>query len=391
MEKKHTKYAAIWGAFLVTVVLLCAVGTVWAAEGPIKIGYLAAITGDAAVWGKAEQGGAQLYVKQINEKGGILGRPIQLVLYDTRGKAEDAVNAVKRMIFEDKVVAIGGSNFSSIQLAIASIVDQNKVPTVASAATNPAVTVDEGGKVRPYMFRIAFTDPYQGKVIADYLIRKCGAKKIAIFSDVGSAYSEGLTEFIRKRADELKVEHRLWSFREGDVDFRAQITEARNWGADAVALTSLYKEMGLIIKQSIEFGWKPSFMGGDGVSPNIFEIAGKEPMEGTFWVQAMSFTDPKVVALDEEHAKVFGSKSTEPTNLTAAYDIMMFIGDAITRAGKAEGPAIRDAMEETKGLQVTHFVWTVEKETHNPLNKPAAVLRGTNGNLDFVEYWAPHD
>jgi len=378
------------GILLTVGVLLCGLGTAWAAEGPIRIGYLAALTGDGAVWGQAEQAGARLFVKRINDKGGVLGRPLELICYDTKGRAEDAVNAVKRMIFEDKVVAIGGSNFSSIQLAIASIVEENKVPTVASAATNPAVTVDpDTGKVRPYMFRIAFTDPYQGRVIADYLIERCGAKKIAVFNDVGSAYSEGLTEFFQKRADELKVEHRRWSFREGDVDFRALITEARNWGADAVALTSLYKEMGLIIKQAVEFGWKPFFMGGDGVSPNIFEIAGNDAVEGSFWVGSMSFTDPRVVALNEEYVKEFGAQSTEPTNLVSAYDIMTFIADAITRAGKVEGPAIRDAMAETKDLQVTHFVWTVDKENNNPLNKPAAILKGANGQLVFVEYWAP--
>jgi branched-chain amino acid transport system substrate-binding protein len=130
-------------------------------------------------------------------------------------------------------------------------------------------------------------------------------------------------------------------------------------------------------------------MGGDGVSPNIFEIAGNEAMEGSFWVQAMSFAAPEVIALDELHEKEFGSKSTEPTNLTAAYDIMMFITDAIARAGKADGPAIRDAMAETKNLKVTHFTWTVDQETNNPLNKPAAILRATDGALDFVEYWAP--
>jgi branched-chain amino acid transport system substrate-binding protein len=377
---------------LTLVILSCLSGSARGAEEPIRIGYLAALTGDAAVWGQAEQGGARLYVKHINEKGGLLGRPVELICYDTRGKPEDALNAVRRMIFEDKVVAIGGSNYSSIQLAIASVVDQNKIPTVASAATNPTVTVDpDTGKVRPYMFRIAFTDPYQGRVIADYLVEKGGAKKIAVLGDIGSAYSEGLTEFLQKRAEELGVEHKFWAFREGDVDFRAQITEARNWGADAVALTMLYKEMGLVIKQAVEAGWKPQFMGGDGVSPNIFEIAGNDGMEGTFWVQAMSFTDPKVVALNEVYEKEFGEKATEPTNLVAAYDIMTFIGNAIAVAGKTEGPAVAEAMENTKGLEVTHFTWTVDKETHNPLNKPAAVLGAKGGELVFMEYWAPQD
>ncbi|MDR1731111.1 MAG: ABC transporter substrate-binding protein [Synergistaceae bacterium] len=377
---------------LAVAVLLCLSGAALGAEAPIKIGYLAALTGDGSVWGQAEEGGARLWVKQINEKGGLLGRPVELVCYDTRGKAEDAVNAVRRMIYEDKVVAVGGSNYSSIQLAIASVADGGKVPVVASAATNPAVTVDpDTKKVRPYMFRIAYTDPYQGKVIADYLIEKCGAKKIAIFSDVGSAYSEGLTDFLRRRAEELKVDYKILSFREGDVDFRAQITEAKSWGADAIALTMLYKEMGLVIKQAVETGWKPQFMGGDGVSPNIFEIAGNDAMEGSFWIQAMSFTDPKVVELNAVYEKEFGKKATEPTNLVSAYDIMTFIGNAIAVAGKAEGPAIAKAMETTKDLQVIHFKWTVDPETHNPLNKPAAILTGKKGDLAFVEYWAPQD
>ncbi len=362
------------------------------AEGtPIKIGYLAVLTGDGSVWGQAEQGGAQLAVKEINRKGGLLGRPVELICYDTKGKPEDAVNAVKRLIFDDKVVAVGGSNYSSIQLAIASIAENSKIPVVASAATNPAVTVDpKTGKVRPYMFRIAYTDPYQGRIIADYLIQKYGAKKLAILGDIGDAYSEGLTEFIRKRADELKTEHKFWAFRNGDVDFRAQLTEMKSWGADSVAMTMLYKEMGLVIKQAAEMGWKPQFMGGDGVSPNIFEIAG-DAMEGTHWVMSMSYQDPNVIKLDERYAKEFGSRSTEPTNLVYAYDIVTFIMNAIERAGKAEGPAIRDAMENTKDLQVTHFVWTVDPETHNPLNKPAAILDAKNGVLTFVEKWSPTD
>ena len=377
------------GLLSAVVVLLFAIGTSWAAE-PIKIGYIAALTGSASGWGQSEFGGASLFVKEINERGGVLGRPIELICYDTKGRADEAVLAVRRMIFEDKVVAIGGSNFSSIQLAIAPIMDQNKIPSVASSATNPAVTVDpDTGKVRPYMFRIAFTDPYQGKVIADYLIQRQGAKKIAVFSDVGSPYSEGLTEFFKARATELGIEHKGWGFREGDVDFRALITEARSWGADAIALTSLYTEMGLIIKQAAELGWKPYFMGGDGLNPAIYEIAGADNMEGTFWVQTMSYTDPKVVELDDRHLAAFGSRATSPSNQVLAYDIMWFITDAIARAGSADPTAIRDAMEATENLQVTHFTWTVDRETHNPVNKPGAILTGKDGKLQFVETWAP--
>ena len=92
---------------------------------------------------------------------------------------------------------------------------------------------------------------------------------------MGDAYSEGLTEYVKRTAEALGVENQFWGFCGGDVDFRAQLTAAREWGADAVALTMYYKEMGLVIKQAAEMDWKPLFIGGDGYSPNMFEIAGK--------------------------------------------------------------------------------------------------------------------
>jgi branched-chain amino acid transport system substrate-binding protein len=95
------------------------------------------------------------------------------------------------------------------------------------------------------------------------------------------------------------------------------------------------------------------------------------------------------VAKNREYEEAFGEKALEPTNLVAAYDVMMFIAHAVTEAGKTDGPALVEVMENTKGFPVTHFTWTVDKDTHNPLNKPAAVLTAKDGELVFVEYWAP--
>jgi branched-chain amino acid transport system substrate-binding protein len=376
-------------SLLLLVIVFGVTGLAAAADEPIKIGYLATLTGEGATWGQHEREAALMAVKEVNEKGGLLGRPVELICYDIKGKPEDAVNAIRKLIFDDKVVAIGGSNYSGIQLAVAPIADKEQIPVISSSATNPAVTVDPNtGKVRPYMFRITYTDPYQGMIIADYLIKKCGAKKLAIIGDIGDAYSEGLTEFVKARADELGVENKFWAYRGGDVDFRAQLTEAKAWGADAMALTMLYKEMGLVIKQAADLVWKPFFMGGDGYSPNMFEIAG-DAMEGTFWVYATSEDDPKLAGLIEKFEKEYGKKPTEILNMTFGYDILQMIFHGISAAGKAEGPAIRDAIESTKDLQVTHFNWTVDQETHNPLNKPAAVLQAKGGKVIYVETWIP--
>ena len=166
---------------------------------PVKIGYLATLTGDGATWGQHERDGALLAVKEINEAGGVLGRPLELVYYDVRGRQEDAIQAARRLVHEDKVVAIGGTNYSGLNIATASVVTVAGVPQIGTASTNPAVTVDpKTGKVRPFTFRMSYTDPYQGKVMADYLINKLGVKSAAVITDVGSDYSEGLKEFFSK-------------------------------------------------------------------------------------------------------------------------------------------------------------------------------------------------
>jgi len=377
-------------ALIIALFVVMALSSVALAATPIKIGYLANLTGDAATWGVHEKNGAILAIEEINKKGGVLGRPLELVVYDVKAKAEDAISAARRLILEDKVVAIGGTNFSGLNIATVPIIEQYKVPQIGSYPTNPAVTVDpKTGKVRPYSFRICFTDPYQGKVIAEYLFNKLGIKEAAIIHDIGSDYSEGLTEYFIKTYTGLggKVVSNQ-AFRSGDVDFRAQLTNAKQSGAKALVMPNLYKEMSLMMKQSWELGWKPVFIGGDGFSMNMFEIAGPA-MEGSYWIYHLSFDDPILKPLYAKYEARFKEKPTEIVNTVAAYDIIYWIADAIKRAGKAEGPAVRDAIENTKNLKLLHFTLTVDKTTHNPLNKPAAILKATGGKMVFLETYKP--
>lgn len=359
---------------------------------PIKIGYLATLTGDGATWGQHERDGALLAIKELNEAGGVLGRPLELVYYDVRGRQEDAIQAARRLIHEDKVVAIGGTNYSGLNIAIASVVNSGEVPQIGTASTNPAVTVDPmTNTVRPYMFRLCYTDPYQGKVMADYLVNKLDVKSTAVITDIGSDYSEGLKEFFLARIEELGCEMKgVWSFRGGDVDFRAQLTEMKATGAEAVALPILYKEMGLIMKQAAELDWKPIFIGGDGFSPSMHEIAGNS-MEGSYWVYSMDLGNPQMIYLLSRFEKEYGVPAAEPGNVAYAYDLVTWVADAIRRAGTADPKAIRDAMEDTQNLRLVHFTLTVDKATHNPLNKPAAMMLWKNQQLDFLEMWAPQD
>ena len=390
MRRMHS---GIFCVIFALVLLFAAASSAATPSGdPIKIGYLATLTGDGATWGQHERDGALLAVKELNEAGGVLGRPLELVYYDVRGRQEDAIQAARRLIHEDKVVAIGGTNYSGLNIAIASVVNSGEVPQIGTASTNPAVTVDpKTNTVRPYTFRICYTDPYQGKVMADYLVNKLGAKSTAVITDIGSDYSEGLKEFFLARIEELGCEMKgVWGFRGGDVDFRAQLTEMKATGAEAVALPILYKEMGLIMKQAAELDWKPIFIGGDGFSPSMHEIAG-DAMEGSYWVYSMDLGNPQMLYLLSRYEKEYGAPAAEPGNVAYAYDLVTWVADAIRRAGKADPKAIRDAMENTQNLRLVHFTLTVDKATHNPLNKPAAMMLWKNQLFNFLEMWAPQD
>jgi branched-chain amino acid transport system substrate-binding protein len=361
---------------LAVAVALVALFVGSAMAGEIKIGYLAALTGDYAGYGQTELRAAQLAVEEINAKGGVLGHKLVLVPYDWRTRAEDAVNAVRRMIDQDKVVAIIGANASGANIATAPIVNKAKVPQIGTVSTNPLVTVDEKGKVRPYSFRICFTDPYQGKVLANLAAVKLGKKKGAMLYDVASDYSQGLREFCIKEFEKLGGKIVADEAYKGtDTDFRAQLTNVRNSGADVLFLPGMGKDMALIIKQARELGMKDLvIMGGDGYADFMYEIAGNA-LVGTYWVNHTSLEDPGMQPFFKAYKGKYKDECKEFVNGVLAYDSVYWLADAIKRAGKVDGTAIAQALEKTKDLKLHHAVLSIDPKDHNPLNKTAVILR----------------
>ncbi|NLD05565.1 MAG: ABC transporter substrate-binding protein [Synergistaceae bacterium] len=360
---------------MTVIIILCAAGTAFAAD-PIKVGYLAALTGDYAAYGTTEVNMAKMVVGDVNAKGGVLGRQLELVIYDTKTRNEDAVNAVRRMIESDKVVAIIGANSSGINIATAPIVDKGKTPQISTVGTNPLVTVDSKGKVRPYSFRICFTDPYQGALAAELAMTTLNKDKAAVLYNVGSDYAHGLREFFVKNYTGLKGKIVAdEGYRETDVDFRAQLTKVKGSGANVLFLPGMGKDMALIIKQAKELGLSDVvIIGGDGYGEFMNEIAG-DAMKGTYWVNHTYLEDPIMAPIFARYKKVYKDDCKEFVNGTMAYDATYWLVDAIKRAGKAEGPAIAKALESTKGLKLNHATLTINPKDHNPLNKAGVILK----------------
>ncbi|HOG13818.1 MAG TPA: ABC transporter substrate-binding protein [Synergistales bacterium] len=352
-----------------------------AAEDVIKIGHLAALTGDWAAYGQTEANSAKLAVAEINAKGGVLGKKLELLVYDFRTRPEDAVNAFRRMAENDKVVAVIGANGSGINIATAPLADKYKVPQIGTVSTNLLVTVDEKGVLHPYMFRICFTDPYQGQLIAAFSAHELKKMTAAVLWDVGSDYAQGLREFFMKYYEQYggKVVADL-GFRAGtDVDFRAQLTTIRDSKAEVLVLPNMGKEMALIMKQARELGMKDIiFVGGDGYGEFMWEIAG-DAMEGSYWINHVAPEDPAMANFFADYRKIYNDECKEFTNGILAYDSIYWLADAIERAGKADSTAIRDALESTVNVQLHHAVMSIDPATHNPMNKTGVVLIAKDG------------
>jgi branched-chain amino acid transport system substrate-binding protein len=364
--------------------VLC-LGLAASAATPIKIGYLAALTGDYAAYGTTEVNMAKLVVGDINAKGGLLGRKIELVVYDTKTRNEDAVNAVRRMIKSDKVCAIIGANSSGINIATAPIVHKGKTPQISTVGTNPLVTVDYKGKVRPYSFRVCFTDPYQGALAADLAKVELKKNSAAILYNVGSDYAQGLREFFTKSYKDLggKIVADE-GYRDTDVDFRAQLTKVKSSGAEVLFLPGMGKDMALIIKQARELGLNIAIIGGDGYGEFMNEIAGKA-MKGTYWINHTYLSDPGMAPIFKRYKEVYKDDCKEFVNGTMAYDATQWLLNAIERANSTDGTAIAKALETTKNLKLAHATLSISAEDHNPINKAGIILK-VDDNLKMQFY-----
>ena len=353
----------------------------------VKIGWIGSLTGDQAVWGQCEVNTIKMFFEDINTNGGILGKTLELIAYDTRGDGTEAVNAVKRLTGQDKVVAILGPNASGQAIPISSVLEEMKVPDIATVATNPKVTVIDG-KLKPFNFRVCFIDPYQGAVAAGFAKDILGAQRAAILYDVADDYSQGLTQFFEevylKKGGTIVAKE---GFKTGDVDFRPQLTKIKSQNPDIIFMPYFFKEVALSAKQARELGITTMLMGGDGWPSEQLLSMAKEAVEGSYFVNHLDFDDPDVA----EFKKKYQEKYSIPVELNGflAYDACQLLKDAITRAQSFESIAIRDALETAQIKGITGKI-NMGKETHNPENKEAAVIKIVQGAYKFQQKYAVH-
>ena len=349
----------------------------------IKIGWIGSLTGDQAVWGTCESNTVKMLIEEVNANGGILGKQVEGVYYDTKGDAAEAVNSVKRLISQDKVVAILGPNASGQALAISSVLEQYKVPDIATVATNPKVTVNDDGSVKPYNFRVCFIDPYQGAVAAGYAFDKLGYKNAAILYDVASDYSQGFTQYFEEtftgKGGTIVAKE---GFKEGDVDFRPQLSKIKDANPDVILMPYYYKEVALSANQARELGIKATLMGGDGwPSDQLMTMAG-DAIEGSYVINHLDYNDPEVKPLQD----AYKAKFNLPLELNGymVNDAFKLLEAAIKDANSTDPVKITESLTKVSVKGVTGTI-KISSENHNPDGKEAAIVKIVNKGYLFQE------
>ena len=352
--------------------------------GEILVGEYGSLTGAEATFGQSTHNGITMAVDEINKAGGVLGRQIKILTEDDQSKPEEAANAVTKLISQNNVIAVLGEVASSNSLAAAPICQSNKVPMITPSSTNERVT-----KVGDYIFRMCFIDPYQGEAMANYLVKDQKVTRAALLVDVKSDYSTGLAANFEKTfvANGGKIVGKQ-SYAKGDSDFRAQLTSIKGTNPQIIYIPGYYNDIGQIAIQARDLGITVPLAGGDGwESPKLVEIGGKS-LEGCYYSNHyhVEDQDPRVRDFVNRYQERYGAK---PDSLAAlGYDSARVLADAIKRAGKTDGDALRAAIAQTKDFSGVTGNITLGPD-RDPVGKKLVIVEVKGGQLTLKATFDP--
>ncbi len=375
-----------WKTMVAALLLATGLHTAQAAE-PIKIGSFLTVTGPASFLGDPELKTLQLYVESINASGGINGRPIELIHYDTGGKAQDAVGFVKRLIKSDKVDLIVGGTTSGDTLAVIPEVEKEGIPLISLAGA-----VDIVEPVKPWVFKVAHSDRMAAAKIFEDL-RKRKLTKVALISGDGGFDKSGREQLL-KLAPQYGISIVTdESYGNKDTDMTAQLTKIRATDAQAIINFGFGQAPAIVTKNIKQLGIALPVYQSHGVASKTFiDLAGaaaegvRLPAAALVVAEQLPDGDPQkpvLLAYKKQYEAKYGPVSTFGGH---AYDGLFIAVEAVKRAGGTDKAKVRDQIEKTKGFIGTAGVFNMSPDDHMGLNLDAfKMVEIHNGGWKIVE------
>lgn len=312
----------------------------------IKLGVIGPLTGEYSMYGTAVANAAKLAADEINAGGGIDGKNVEIIAYDSKGDKTEAVNAYNRLRDQDEIVGLIGGTFSGTTLAIKEIAKADNMPVLTPTATNGEVTLDAAN-----IFRACYTDPYQGSTAAVFAASELGATKAAVLYNTEDPYSEGLAIAFNEKFASVGTVTNYEGYTKNDADFRAILTKIAAEDPDVIFIPDYIAKVGVILSQIQELGLDVVAIGGDGwdgIEADYASVA-----EGHYFANHYAKTDEAKVVQDfiKAYETEFGGS---PNALAAlAYDSTFIMKSAIETAGSTDAAAIITALAGTNMGGVT--------------------------------------
>ena len=341
--------------------------------GPYRIGAVLELSGPASIWGRPQRESIQMVVDDVNAKGGIGGRKVELIVYDNESKETNSLVLAKRLVEQDGVLGIIGAGTTPTTMPMIPYVTQAKVPLVSMGSADVIITP-------PAERRWIFKTPNNTSDVVTKMLEYLKAKRLTpvAFLSVNNAYGDSGRREFEKAAGKAGIEVTVWErFGATDKDMKPQLTRARASGAKAIVVWAIPPAAPLVAKSAAELGLPREVQmvhdHGAGSSPAFIDLAGGAA-EGTVLVTAklpvaeqLPDSDPQKPVL-LAYAKAYRERTGQPPSAIGgmAYDAMLLYANALETAG-ADREKLRDALEATRGLVGVTGVFSMSPEDHNGL------------------------
>jgi branched-chain amino acid transport system substrate-binding protein len=357
------------------------------AAEPIKIGVSGPFTGGSAPMGVSMRDGVKLAVAEINAKGGVLGRQLQIVERDDEAKNERGVQIAQELINKEKVAATVGFINTGVALASQRFYQEAKIPVMNNVATGSIITQQFAKEPENYVFRNSANDTIQSSMIVEEAVTRRKFKKVAILADstnYGQLGREDLEKALEKKGIKAVA---VEKYNLKDVDMTSQLLKAKQAGADVVLTYGIGPELAQIANGMEKLGWKVPLIGSWTLAMgNFIDNAGKNG-DGTRMPQTFiqDASTPKRKAFIDAYVKAYkptGDRMPSGVSAAQGYDSIYLLAAAIKQAGSTDGPKVKAALEslneKVEGV-VTTYAKPYSKDDHEAIGFDNTVFGEVKG------------
>jgi len=358
----------------------------------ILIGSIQDLSGPNKAFGLATVNGAQMYFDQINAAGGINGRKLRIVSYDTKSEVNEAISAYRRLCDLDKVPVIIGPPIANMGIALAPLTDAKKIPILGLYMDERATTKPDGAPW-PYMFLAQNSSGAQARSIADYAVKELKLKTYAVLLNQQNAYAVSLAEpfvsYVTENGGTIVAKE---TFMTADKDYRAQLTKIKQATPEAIYMPNYPQEIPLALQQSYDLGIKATVLGNNAYIP--FALASHtdpKASEGTYFPYGIDPADAKLTAFSAQYEKQFGYPAI--TTAYSGWDLGGALVEAYKRAAalavRPTGEMLATELNQTKNFPGHQGPLTISPKTHRPVGLPVYILQVKGGQAVTITKYTP--